>query len=136
METGEPELRAHRRRPLGWVLGGAVLVAAWAGGGRLPSFGALTYAVVGVVGVVALVAALWPGLPRPEAPRRLSAPGWQVWVALFTAFGVWEVWALLAGDDPGQPTLSDLLDPLLLSPDWRGLFWVAWLVVGWGLVRR
>ncbi|WP_157247455.1 hypothetical protein [Nonomuraea typhae] len=128
METGE------RRAGRGWVLGGAVLVAAWLAGGRLPSFAGVTYAVVIAIGAVAVAAAFWPRADRaPAAGGRL--PGWVFWAVPAGAFGLVEVWALVVRD-PAWPTFSDLMDPVLLAPEWRGLFWVAWLVTGWGLVRR
>jgi hypothetical protein len=52
---------------------------------------------------------------------------------------LWEATAFIGEHTVGQyeyPTLSLLAEPALQEPTARFAAWVAWLLAGWGLVRR
>ncbi|TYP88945.1 hypothetical protein BD833_103101 [Blastococcus xanthinilyticus] len=85
---------------------------------------------VGLAGsaVVVLAAARRSGAAAPPVGRR-GLP-WLAWCA--AALG-WELVAL-AGD--GQPSLSDLADPLLAHPGVRGAATLGWLAAGAWLIAR
>ncbi|WP_084958312.1 hypothetical protein [Thermoactinospora rubra] len=118
----------------GWPRRGllaALLAAAAVAGAGLPSFAPATYAAVIAVGVVVLGAACRTHVRTARARERPAL--WWPWAVACAAFAGLEAWALL---DPAQPTVSDLMDPVLAEPVWRGLAWGVWLLAGWGVVRR
>ena len=116
----------------------------WASTCALSALGAACVAVVAVHGELsgeALVAVAGTGtaltavalLRRAGAaadPVGRSGAPWLVW--LLAALG-WELLTFAAG---GLPTLSDLMDPVLLHPAPRGAATAGWLVAGAWLVSR
>jgi hypothetical protein len=132
-------------RPGRWRLAAAAAVLAAAGYAVLVgSFTRFSWpATVGVVvpGVAAVVAG-WRATVRDRpAPARLPGRGTAVWGGLLGAAGLWELSALLqqpslTTDSYAHPTLSTLTDPVLFSAPGRGGLLLAWLALGWWLVRR
>lgn len=94
----------------------------------------------------AVVAVLVPGsallLARARRPVRPMPAGGRprraglLWAGLGVAACLWEVVAMLWGNDEQHPTLSLLLDPVLDTYPGRVLGYVAWLSVGRWLVTR
>ena len=89
--------------------------------------------VVGT-GVVFVVARGWPARTTPSRPltHRRAVP-WFVLAALFTAL---ELATLLAGSQPGFPTVSALMGPLFVDTGPRVIGWFAWLTTGYWLLQR
>jgi hypothetical protein len=91
------------------------------------------------------VAAVW--LARHRAPReREQAPddgkgGMLVWALWLSAFLLWEAGAFFAQEsptihNPDRPTLSVLVEPILMPQPIRALGYLLWLIGGWRLLRR
>jgi hypothetical protein len=64
-----------------------------------------------------------------------------VWASVFIALGVWELVALLLQptliiESYAHPTISAVMDPILVSHAARSVFLLLWLAVGWYLVDR
>lgn len=101
-----------------------------------------------VVGLGALVARLLagrspggvqggaPGDPPAAATARERAGGsWMPWAVLVAALVGWELFCYFAGARVAHPTLSSLYD-LAARHAWvKALVAVAWLGIGWELVR-
>lgn len=90
------------------------------------------------VGVAALVVVLRAGVGEPPAPR--SARRAWVWAVPLLAGALFELANFLTQPDPhtdnlDHPTLSALVDPLLDGRLVRAVVTVAWVLVGWALVR-
>jgi hypothetical protein len=80
---------------------------------------------------------LWYGVRRP--PRRRVVVGRRtavVWLGLGVSFCLWELGALLAGNDDAHPTFSMLADPVLATYPGRVVGWLVWLGTGVWLVTR
>lgn len=95
---------------------------------------------VAVVGATAIALA-WHGPLRDEPLEEAETSGKLLWVLLFAAVGGWELTNLflqpsLSVDSWAHPTISVLADPVLGSRIWRSFFLLAWLRVGWGLLKR
>ncbi len=71
-------------------------------------------------------------LPTDGRPRRAEL----LWAGMGAAACLWEVVALLWGNDEQHPTLSLLLDPVLDTYPGRVLAYAAWLGAGRWLVTR
>jgi len=91
---------------------------------------------------VGAVAYAWRTSPpkRPEA-EQVGVFGAIVWASVFIALGVWELAALLLQptliiESYDHPTISAVMDPILVSHAARSVFLLLWLAVGWYLVDR
>lgn len=73
---------------------------------------------------------------RPMPPGGLPRHGGLLWAGLGVAACLWEIVALVWGNDEQHPTLSLLLDPVLDTYPGRVLAYGAWLGVGRWLVTR
>ena len=89
-----------------------------------------------VPGLVVLVLTLRPSthLQRPPttALRRTSA---LPWVGLAALAFVWELTELFSQPRDAHPTMSSITNALLSTRATRFLGYLAWLAVGWMLVR-
>jgi hypothetical protein len=137
----EPRLRlASRPRPA-WLDRRAAAVTSAALLGAVvtasPRNSAVVEAALALVGVVALALVLRAG---PGAPAGVAAPGWWVWAVVLLLGCLLELADFLSQPDAqtdnlDHPTLSGVVEPLLSSPWARGGAAMAWLLVGWWLVR-
>lgn len=101
----------------------------------------LVRGLLAVVGVVALVVVLRAGRGAAgdvRGPGRVG-PAWP-WAAVVLTGCLVELGNFLSQPDPdtanpGHPTLSTVVDPLLAAPPARAVFVVVWVVLGWLLVR-
>jgi hypothetical protein len=101
----------------------------------------VTIAIVGLG--VAVVATGWRGPVRERRPDASPVPwpGIALWGGVLVAGGLWELSALLqqptlTTDSYSHPTISTLTDPVLAISGGRAGILLAWLAVGWYLVRR
>jgi len=124
------------------LIGGIMLAAAVAlvAGGFETGSWPMTFAVV-VPGVAGVTRA-WRGpLGRRPFPASLPRIGTALWAAVFVTLGLWELTNLLLQpsltvNSWDHPTLSTLVDPLLMSHLGRSAGLFVWLVLGWYLVER
>lgn len=91
------------------------------------------------VGAAALWLVLRAGAGAPVLEPR-PRPGTWVWVSLLLAACVVELGNFLTQpdaqtDNPDHPTVSAVVDPILGAHPARTVVAVAWVVVGWWLVR-
>jgi hypothetical protein len=92
----------------------------------------------------AAFAALVPGIAVLVIASRRSRPGlgWRafagsrigilLWLGLVVGFAAWEMYAFVTG----QPTFSDMVEPMMAWYPLKFAAWVAWLATGWSLVWR
>jgi hypothetical protein len=115
---------------------GIVVIAGYAWtAGHFATFTRPAAVATFVPGVLGVADALIDRSPRPiRAGRRRGS--WLPWVAIAAAVTGLEVTALATGAGPAHPTISDLLNPLLLSTPSRALGFAAWLATGIWLSRR
>jgi hypothetical protein len=76
--------------------------------------------------------------PKVEPSRHLRRAT-ALWAAVTVTALLWEASAFIGEHTVGRyeyPTLSLLAEPALQEPTLRFAAWVAWLLAGWGLVRR
>ncbi|MQA98085.1 MAG: hypothetical protein GEV11_27040 [Streptosporangiales bacterium] len=88
-----------------------------------------------VVGVAAIVLAARHPVRIP-APESLDPRGLIWWMIIVFGFFEWEVAGFAAGSHPWHPTLSVLLDPVLEQRPAKAAAFFAWMLAGWGLLRR
>lgn len=96
----------------------------------------------GVAGLTLRLVAARPAPAGPEAggPRDASPPAGRSrtvlpWVALLAVVVAWELFCYVAGPRVAHPTLSSLSD-LAARYQWlKALMVLAWLWLGWELVR-
>ncbi|MBF6327848.1 hypothetical protein [Nocardia transvalensis] len=129
-------VRIPRRRALVVVMW---LCLAGLGASTGPFTGAATALVLIPSGVLLILALRRPTADIVPTPRLRR--GVRVWSALLVALVMWETFAYLRQPDRlhsnrEHPTLSTLLDPGLQDGPLRFAGWLAWLWVGWWLVRR
>lgn len=75
------------------------------------------------------------GRPAPPTARERAGGSWIPWAALVAALVGWELFCYFAGARVAHPTLSSLYD-LAARHTWvKALVAVAWLGIGWELVR-
>jgi hypothetical protein len=95
--------------------------------------------VVGLAaGALALTVRLARGRPLPAAagrsvenPQRSTIP----WLALVAVVLACELYCFFGGPRPAHPTLSTLYDLAARWPAVKALVVLAWLALGWELVR-
>lgn len=79
------------------------------------------------------------GLPGPL--RRLGRPGpttgavWPLPSVLAAALG-WELYSFFSAPRSVHPTISSLYDAAASTQAWKAVFFLAWVALGWDLVRR
>ena len=134
-------LRGGRRRV---ILAGALLAGGAAYAGVVGSFSRyswpVTACIIGLGTVVVLIGWHGPVRARP-ASGRLPVAGTLAWIAVLVAGCLWELGALLqqpslTTDSYSHPTISTLTDPVLATSPGRAAVLLAWLALGWYLVKR
>lgn len=116
-----------RVRRSAWVLLGSVCV------GTVAVFGELSVealVVVSATGAIVLTAALTRRAGEAAEPVGRRGLPWAGWLAAALT------WELLVLADDAQPTLSDLMDPVLAHPVPRGAATAVWLAAGAWLLAR
>jgi hypothetical protein len=111
------------------------LVVGWLG--RYSVMASLAVAVVGATAI----ALSWHGPLREEPVEPIEPVGVVLWALVIVALAGWELTNLflqpsLTTDSWAHPTISVLTDPFLGSRIGRSVALIAWLRVGWGLLRR
>jgi hypothetical protein len=128
-----PALSARQvRRSL---VGAAVLGYSWWAGTTVP-FTRNALLIVLVPGAV--LGAIAYGRPpqRIPPPDDLDLAGSFYWVIAIAALFEWEASAFRDFTNTWHPPLSDLINPLLDVHPVKAAAILAWLLAGWGLVRR
>jgi len=144
-ETGEATTRTHRlpgrrrRFVVIALLAGAVVYAGVVGSFSRYSWPA-TAGIIGLGAVVVLIGWHGPVRARPDGGR-LPVAGTLTWLAVLVAGCLWELSALLqqpslTTDSYAHPTISTLTDPLLATSPGRSVLLLAWVALGWYVVRR
>ena len=128
----------------------AALVAtaaySWWAAGTTPFTVAADVATAIPLGVlVALALAQWRAPRRGGAParplRRLDPPGtatgaaWPLPSVLLAALA-FELYNFFSAPRSAHPTVSSLYDSAAGTHAWKALFFLAWLALGWDLLRR
>lgn len=117
------------------VAGTGVAGYSWVVGG-IPSFtSAATIAVAVPWVVLALIAWLYPP-KRVPPPDRLDVTGTSYWAIVTILFFEWEAAGFRDGSEWWHPTLSVVAGPLLDYHLVKSVAFAAWLMAGWGLIRR
>lgn len=75
-----------------------------------------------------------PSAPTPTVAATRSGIG--VWATLLLAFSLWELVAVLLGNNADYPTFSMLVSPAMSWPPSRAAAGAGWLAWGWYLVGR
>ncbi|MEU3452987.1 hypothetical protein ABZ671_05200 [Micromonospora sp. NPDC006766] len=115
-----------------WLLWPAVIGYALIAAVARPLTGPAAAAVL-LPGAVLLVV----GLRRvPDRLRRVGPRAAVTWLGLGVLFCLWELGALLSGNDEAHPTFSILTDPLLDTYLGRVVGYLLWLGTGAWLVTR
>lgn len=117
-----------------------ITVAAVAGyswlAGRTASFTTASTIAVAIPWVVlALIAVRWPP-ERIPPPQRLDVAGASYWAIAAIMFFEWEASAFRDGSGWWHPSFSNAVEPLLAQHPVKSVAFAAWLVAGWGLIRR
>lgn len=133
--------RGGRRRV---ILTGALLAGGAVYAGVVGSFSRyswpVTACIIGLGAIVVLIGWHGPVRARP-AGERLPVAGTFAWAAVLVAGCLWELGALLqqpslTTDSYPHPTISTLTDPVLAISPGRAVVLLAWLALGWYLVKR
>lgn len=129
--------RARFRRGGRYAVAGiGVAGYSWLAGMLAPFTAAsLVSVLIPVVGVGA-VAYRWPHRRIPP-PRKMDIAGVSYWAIAVIMFFEWEAAGYRDGSHWWHPTLSIVLSPWLLHHHVvKSAAFAAWLMAGWGLVRR
>jgi hypothetical protein len=70
----------------------------------------------------------------PAGPGR-AVRAWLPWVGLLAAVAGWELYCYVGGPRPAHPTLSSLYDLAARYRLLKAAIVLAWLALGWELVR-
>jgi hypothetical protein len=123
-------------RPVRNSLVGVVIVGyAWFAAGQAPF---TSKALLSVLVPGAVLGAIAYGRPpeRIPAPESLDLTGFSYWVICLAALFEWEASAFRSGSTWSHPALTDLINPVIAPHPIKSAAIVAWLMAGWGLVKR
>lgn len=132
----DDEARVRTRRGVIAILAIVTCAYAMVASTTRPNTGPALVAVV--LPAAAVAAWVFRHPPKVEPSRRLRQAT-VLWAAVTMTGLLWEATAFIGEHTVGQyeyPTLSLLAEPALQEPTARFAAWVAWLLAGWGLVRR
>jgi hypothetical protein len=134
--SGQARLPRFGSRPARKLLIGSIVVAyAWVASASAPFS---TRALIGVLIPGAVLGAIAYGRPpeRIPAPDSIDMTGFSYWIIALALLFEWEASAFQDGAPWWHPTLTDVINPLLVPHPVRSVAFVAWLASGWALVRR
>jgi hypothetical protein len=123
-------------RPAGIVAVAAAGCWAWFASG-VRTFTRPAEALTFVPVLAVLVLTVWPKAV-PSGVRAAPRPTWRnlaPWVAVVVALVGWELIELFSQPRDAHPTLSSITNTLLSTHPSRFLGYLAWLLLGWLLVR-
>jgi hypothetical protein len=129
----DPEWSRHPVRTA--VVGTGVAGYSWLAGGVASFTTAATVAVAIPWVVLGLIACCWPPKRIPP-PDRLDVTGTSYWAMAAIVFFEWEAAGFRDGSLWWHPTLSVVTGPLLDYHTVKSAAFAAWLMAGWGLIRR
>jgi hypothetical protein len=78
---------------------------------------------------------LAPPLRRLEGPAAVTGAAWPLPGVLLVALA-FELYNLFSAPRAAHPTVSSLYDAAAGTHAWKALFFLAWLALGWDLLRR
>lgn len=126
----------HDGHPVRAVLIGAVLaVYAWIDATTAP-FTARSLIGVLIPGAVIGVIACARPPQRIQPPEELDMLGMSYWMICLAALFEWEASAFRDNSPFWHPSLTTLVNPLLGPHVVKSAAIVAWMLIGWGLVKR
>ncbi len=117
------------------TMGAGVAGYSWLAGGISSFTGAATISVAVPWVVLAVIAFRWPP-ERVPPPERLDIAGASYWAIAAMMFFEWEASAFRDGSQWWHPTLSVVTGPLVHQHVVKSAVFAAWLLTGWGLIRR
>lgn len=117
------------------VAGAGVAGYSWVAGGIASFTTAATVAVAVPWVALAVIAFRWPPEKIPP-PERLDIAGASYWAVAAMMFFEWEAAGFRDGSQWWHPTLSVVAGPLLDYHAVKSAAFAAWLLAGWGLIRR
>lgn len=133
---GEQPARAQtRRRARIAIISTGVAGYSWLAGMFAPFTAASLVSVLIPVAGLGAIAYRWPPKRIPP-PRRLNITGVSYWAIAVMMFFEWEAAGYRDGSHWWHPTLSIVLSPLLHEHIVKSAGFAAWLMAGWGLVKR
>jgi hypothetical protein len=113
---------------------GVAIAYAWVAG-HFTTFTRPAEVATFVPGLLAVIVALRTA-PRSSAREARSRRGWLGWWLVVIAVNAVELVSLLLGASHAHPTVSDLVNPWLLSTPSRAAAFALWLGFGYWLTRR
>jgi hypothetical protein len=116
---------------------GSIAVAlgyAWVAG-HFTTFSRPAEVVTFIPGLLAMIVAVRSGPRQSVRPDRRGA-GWLGWWLIVIALNAVELVSLALGSTSAHPTISDLVNPWLLSTPARAVAFALWLGLGYWLSRR
>jgi hypothetical protein len=132
----QPERTQSRRGARIALVGTGVAGYSWLAGMLAPfTASSLISVLIPIVGLGAVAYRRPP--KRIPPPRRLDVTGVSYWAIAVLMFFEWEAAGYRDGSHWWHPTLSIVLAPWLLHYHLlKSAVFAAWLMVGWGLVKR
>jgi hypothetical protein len=117
------------------LIGAALVIYSWFAGTTTP-FTRNALLIVLVPGAVAGMIAYGRPAQRIPPPESLDLTGSTYWLIAIAALFEWEASAFRDFTNTWHPPLSDLINPVLGLHPVKAVAVLAWLLAGWGLVRR
>lgn len=134
-QGGRPGRPRVRRAARSAVVGTSVAGYSWLAGMFAPFTMTSLISVMIPVAVIGAIACRSP-LRRIPAPRQLDITGVSYWAIAVLTFFEWEAAGYRDGSQWWHPTLSIVLAPWLRHHVVKSAAFAAWLMAGWGLVKR